>query len=104
MWKGIKNVIGGSHKTNDFPHLLKANNKTYDSTKQIVDHLNQFYGSIAELTKSKLRPSIKHFGDYLKTEINNTNSMFFQPTNSNEIFKIISEFADSKAIASTQKF
>ena len=99
MWKGIKNVIGSSTKTNDFPHLLTSKNETFNSTKQIADHLNHFYGSIAEVTKCKIRPSRKKFEDYLKTqtEIDNTNSIFFQPTNTHEIFKIISEFSDSKA-------
>jgi len=96
IWKGIKNIIGGSHKTNGFPTIITSGAKTYKSTLDIANELNNYFGTIAEKTKTKIPPINQNFDENLL--VRNENSIFLSPTDSNEIVKIIRNLKDNKSI------
>ena len=102
LWKGIKDIIGSSSKTNEPPVVLVDKHNSLHSNYQKANHFNEFFGSIAEHTKNQIRPSDSDFRSYLKLnkDLGNANSIFLNPTNSDEISALINKLGDKKATGS----
>ena len=58
VWNGIREVISGkSNSKNEVPKLLIDKNNHYDKDPDIANTFNNFYGSVANKTKSKIVPT-----------------------------------------------
>ena len=68
---------------------------TTTSPCEIANVLNNYLVSVAETAKQNINYSHKHFSEYLKHQCNN--SIFIQPTDSEEIANIISSLNINKA-------
>ena len=62
---------------------------------KIANVFNNYFSSIGEKTQSKTRFSNKNYTDYLHVE--NYNSFFITPTDSQEVISIISSLSDNKS-------
>jgi len=48
----IRNIIGGSRKTNEFPEIVTNGIKTYQCT-HIANEFNNYFGTITEKNKNQ---------------------------------------------------
>ena len=61
----------------------------------IANICNNYFSSVADTAKENIKYSHKHFSDYLNNQCKS--SIFIQPTNSEEIATIISNFNMNKS-------
>ena len=95
-WKGIKSLI--SLKTVAYsilPVLSLDNGDTITNSYDIANAFNNYFASIAEITKKSIKYTHKHFSDYPSNESDST--IFLQLTDKEEIASIISSLNYSKA-------
>ena len=83
-WKRIKSLISLKFLASSAPTVLSCDNGNSITNPYNIAHtFNNYFASIAETTKSKMKYSHKHFSDYLKEECDST--MFLKPTSKEEI-------------------
>ena len=86
MWNDINQKIGkNSKKKNNINYIIENNKKILDS-KEIAEHFNKYFCNISKKLSDKIRPPIN---EEIKLPSMNSKSIFFQPTNQNEIKNII---------------
>ena len=85
----MKNVIS------TVPRTLSHGENTTTNPCEIANVFNNYFASVAETAKQNINYSHKHFSEYLKHQCNN--SLFIQPTDSEEIANIISSLNINKA-------
>ena len=85
----MKNVIS------TVPRTLSHGENTITNPCEIANVFNNYFASVADTAKLNIKYSHKHFSEYLKHQCNN--SIFIQPTDSEEIANIISSRNISKA-------
>ena len=85
----MKNVIS------TVPRTLSHGENTTTNPCEIANVFNNYFASVAETAKQNINYSHKHFSEYLKHQCNN--SIFIQPTDSEEIANIISSLNINKA-------
>ena len=94
--KGIKSLISLKTVACSVTTVLSFDNgDTITSPYDIANTFNNYFASIAETTKRRIKYSHKHFSDYLSNESSST--IFLQPTDKEEIANIISFLNSSKA-------
>ena len=82
----INKKIGKNRKRNyNINYLIDSNKKISDPVK-IAKHLNKLFCSIGKKLSDKIRPPIS---EEIKLPRMNSKSIFFKPTNHQEISKII---------------
>ena len=74
---------------------LSHGENTTTNSCEIANVFNNYFASVAEIGKQNINYSHKHFSEYLKHQCNN--SIFIQPTDSEEIANIISSLNINKA-------
>ena len=84
----MKNVIS------TVPRTLSHGENTITNPCEIANVFNNYFASVAETAKQNINYSHKHFSEYLKHQCNN--SIFIQPTDSEEIANIISSLNINK--------
>ena len=84
----MKNVIS------TVPRTLSHGENTTTNPCEIANVFNNYFASVAETAKQNINYSHKHFSEYLKHQCNN--SIFIQPTDSEEIANIISSLDINK--------
>ena len=94
-WKGIKYILTMKNVTSTVPRTLSHGENTTSSPCEIANVFNNYFASVAETAKQNINYSHKHFSEYLKHQCNN--SIFIQPTDSEEIANIISSLNINKA-------
>ena len=72
-------------KKNNINYIIENNKKISDS-KEIDEHFNKYFCNIGKKFSDKIRPPIN---EEIKFPSMNSKSIFFQPTNQNEIINII---------------
>ena len=77
------------------PRTLSHGENTTTNPCEIANVFNNYFASVAETAKQNINYSHKHFSEYLKHQCNN--SIFIQPTDSEEIANIISSLSINKA-------
>ena len=77
-------------------HLLSQDNETVSNPKKIVNIFNDYFSTIAEKTKAKVRFSNKSFDEFLQHP--NKNSFFLRPTSSDEITNLILSLNERKSV------
>ena len=92
-WKGIRNLISWKQSASPYIHLLSQDNGTVTNPKKIANTFNDYFSTIAEKTKAKVRFSNKSFDEFLQHT--NKNSDFLRPTSSDEITNLISSLNES---------
>ena len=95
-WKGIRNLISWKQSASPYIHLLSQDNETVSNPKKIVNIFNDYFSTIAEKTKAKVRFSNKSFDEFLQHP--NKNSFFLRPTSSDEITNLILSLNESKSV------
>ena len=58
-WKGIRNLISWKQFASPYIHLLPKENRTISNPKKIVNIFNDYFSTIEEKTKAKVRFSNK---------------------------------------------
>ena len=88
----MKNVIS------TVPGILSHGENTITNPCEIANVFNNYFASVADTAKQNINYSHIHFAEYLKHQCNN--SIFIQPTDSEEIANIICSLNISKASGS----
>ena len=96
IWKGIKSLISLKAVASSVPTVLSLDNgDTITNPYDIANTFNNYFASMAEITKKSIKYSHKHFSDYLSNE--SSSAIFLQPTDKEEIANIISSLNSNKA-------
>ena len=93
-WKGIRNLISWKQSASQYIHLLPQDNETVTNPKKIVNIFTDYFSTIVEKTKAKVRFSNKSFDEFLQYP--NENSFFLRPTSPDEITNLILSLNESK--------
>ena len=95
-WKILNNVVGRNKQTK-LPDLFKDadGNKITDSNK-IANNFNDFFTNIGTKLANKISPPDSDYVSPLKSE-NKQNSIFLNPTNTDEIIKITKNLKSSNS-------
>ena len=96
-WKRIRNVISWKQFASAYIHLLSQDNETVSNPKKIVNIFNDYFSTIAEKAKAKVRFSNKSSDEFLHPAPNE-NSLFIRPTRSDEITNLILSLNESKSV------
>ena len=94
-WKGIKSILTKKNVISTVPRTLSHSDNTTTNPWGIANVFNNYFASVADTAKQNINYSHKHFSEYLKHQCNN--SIFIQPTDSEEIHNIISSLNINKA-------
>ena len=93
--KAIKSLISQKTVASSIPTVLSLNNgDTITNPYDILNAFNNYFVSIAEITKKSIKYWRKHFSDYLSNESYST--IYLLPTNKEEIANIIPFLNSSK--------
>ena len=95
-WKGIRNLISWKQSASPYIHLLSQDNETVSNPKKIVNIFNDYFSTIAEKTKAKVRFSNKSFDAFLQHP--KESSFFLRPTSSDEITNLNLSLNESKSV------
>ena len=85
-WMGIKSIISLRNSASSSSKLLGFNNELTSDPLKIANVFNNYFSSVGEKTKSKIRLSNKNYTDYLHGE--NFNSFLIMPTNKKKLFPL----------------
>ena len=86
-WKGIRNLITWKQSASSNIHLLSQGNETVTNKKKIANIFNDYFSTIAEKTKEKIKFSNKSFDEFFHHV--NKSSFFLKLTTSDEIVNLI---------------
>ena len=93
-WKGIKSITTMENIISTVLRTLSHGENTITNPCEIANIFNNYFASVADTAKLNIKYSHKHFSEYLKHQCNN--SVFIQPTDSEEIANIISSLNINK--------
>ena len=86
MCNVINQKIGKNSKKKNSSNYIIENNKKISDSNEIAKHFNKYFCNIGKKLSDKIRPPIN---EEIKIPSMNSKSIFFQPTNQNEIKNII---------------
>ena len=86
IWNVINKKIGKNRKKKNSINYLTDSNKKISDPVKIAEHLNKFFCSIGKKLSDKIRSPTN---EEIKLPTRNSKSIFFEPTNHQEIFIII---------------
>ena len=84
VWQGIRTLISNTSKRL-IPHTMNISSEHTSDPKIIANAFNEFFGSIADKTKSKIRKADCKPESFLRDQ--NAKSIFLSPTTPKEIFR-----------------
>ena len=70
------------------PRTISQGENLITNPYDVANIFNNYFSSVADTAKEKIKNSHKHFSDYLKNQSNN--AIFIEATDSKEIANIIS--------------
>ena len=91
-WKGIRNLISWKQSASPYIHLWSQDNETVSNPKKIVNIFNDYFSTIAEKTKAKVRFSNKFL------QHPNEKRFFPRSTSSDEITNLVLSLNESKSV------
>ena len=65
-WKGIRNLTSWKQCASPYIHLLSQDNERVSNPKKIVNIFYDYFSTIAEKTKAKVKFSKKSFEEFLQ--------------------------------------
>ena len=80
------------------PRTISQGENLISNPYDIANIFNNYFSSVANTAKENIKYSHKHFSDFLNNQCNN--SIFIQPTDSEEIANIISTLNMNKSCGS----
>ena len=86
-WQGIKSIINCKNSNSNIPTSMMINNQITTDTKIIGESFNNYFGTIAGITKDKIIKTDKHFSEFLNNP--NNNSFLAWDSNKIEVYNII---------------
>ena len=86
-WKVIKQAMNLTKGRSDI-NKIKYNNETVENSKDIANIFNNYFSSIGNNLAENIPTSNKNYTDFLGPA--NPNSIFFFPTNRQEVHNIVS--------------
>ena len=75
---------------------IREDNKTINDEESIANHFNDYFSNIGPNLAKKIPVVGKPFHSFLKNK--NQNSIFFSPTNSSEILKLVKNFKEKRRV------
>ena len=96
IWKGIKSIITLKDITSSVPRTISQGENLITNPYDIANIFNNYFSSVADTAKENIKYSHEHFSDYLNNQ--SKNSIFIQPTDSEEIANVISTLNMNKSI------
>lgn len=94
-WDGINSLINNKCSKATLPKTFRINNKPVSDLNIISNQFNDFYGSIAQKTKSAIPKTNRNFQDTLISPC--MNSIFLAPTDHIEVSRLISKLNERKS-------
>ena len=97
LWKTINKTIG---KTNDKTSVISeiiVNAKRINNPRQISNNFCNYFSNVGKQFANKIPSSKKPINDYLKMIRMNKESIFFYPTNEEEIQRIIDKLPNKRS-------
>ena len=94
-WKGIKSIIQTKNTSDSLPTCIFDKDVSITDPTHIANTFNSFFSSVGETLQSKIHSSHLSFTRYLKNP--NIHSFFISPTDSTEIYNLISNLKNGKA-------
>ena len=88
IWKGIKSIITLKDITSSVPRTILQEENLIANPYDIANIFNNYFSSVAHNAKENIKYSHNNFSDFLSNQCKN--SIFIQPTDSEEIANIIS--------------
>ena len=95
IWKGIKSIITLKDITSSGPRTISQGGNLITNPYDIANIFNNYFSSVADTAKKNIKYSRKHFSHFLNNQYNN--SLFIQPTDSDEIANIMSTLNMNKS-------
>ena len=96
VWQAINSIISNKSKNQSVSSLYINEKKDTSSDPVIISNeFNEYFSSIAGLTRNKIPHSTKHFSSFLKNRNNNT--LFISPTDEVEVISCISSLNSNKS-------
>ena len=95
IWKGIKSIITLKDITSSGPRTISQGGNLITNPYDIANIFNNYFSSVADTAEKNIKYSRKHFSHFLNNQYNN--SLFIQPTDSDEIANIMSTLNMNKS-------
>ena len=93
-WK-IVNEIMGRQNISRLPQFIQKQHRRLYDDREIADDFNSYFSSIGSSISEKIKHSTKPFTHYLNSRTRK--SIFFLPTNENEIIDIVKQMKNSSS-------
>ena len=96
-WQGINSIIANNKSKNCSVSSIYVNNNCDISSDPTIisNKFNDYFSNVANVTRTKIPHSSKHFSEFLK--IKNDKSFFVSPTDEKEIIFSISSLKSNKS-------
>ena len=98
-WKNINDVLGRTKQIN-LNHKYYKDDCIFENPDDIVNGFNDYFVNVGQEQASKIPNSTKHFTDFLGERCHS--SLFFNPTNQEEIFKVVNSLKNKKSYGSDE--
>ena len=96
LWHTLNRIIGKTNNKKDLPGTFNDNGLLITDHKLIADGFCNFFTNVGKNYASKIPPSVHDFQYYLKGN-SNSSSIYFSPTDPEEIVKIIKTLKSKKS-------
>jgi hypothetical protein len=94
-WKSIRSLIGKLNDKSSISDTFRINNVSVSDPNQISNEFCKFFTNIGHEYAAAIPPAQKPYHFYLKERV--TKSIFLEPTDPNEIFRIITSLKNKKS-------
>ena len=97
LWKTINKTIGKTSDKTSIINEIIVNMKRINNPRQISNNFCNYFSNIGKQFANKIPSSKKPIADYLKMIRMNRESVFFYPTNEDEITRIINKLPNKRS-------
>ena len=94
-WKGIRELVSFKSKNKQETKSLRIHNVIVNKPGVIANEFNKYFVNIGPSLSRKIKNNAQSYSSFLPERVNN--SFFLNPTNSDELIKIISSLNKNKA-------
>jgi len=84
IWQGIKQIINFNPKVKCSPTSILKNKELITNTKEIAEHFNEYFTSIAQTIDEKIIPTNKNYKDYI-SDLKNVKTFAMNPVTPEEV-------------------